>query len=441
MPEPRRLSWIAVSLLGCVALAVLLTLVRDRAGETPVYRKAALRAMRGEQFYQPEDHPAFTYPPFFVLAYAPLAPLPDVAGRVAWYCINFLLLAGIAHLTWRLTCPVMVDANSKLRRATTCLVVTGLSARFVISPIEYQGHDLLVYFLAMLAIYCWAAERDARAGSWAGLAAACKATPLLFLVGFVRQLRTRAVIALVAAACVATLLPDLLFSNPDGQLWAVTWYQKFVSKVSAGAPADAAGVWVSWNMLNQSLSGTMYRLTTAVATPSQFCWDVSLIDLGPAARKGVTLLAQISVVGWLAYVTQPRWLSNVALGERMFRVLGQGGCVLCGMLLLSPMSSKQHFCFLLAPISFLVVDYFYRGRSLSSGGALLVILLLGTLTGKDVCGEALHMQLAAYGNLTWCTLTALVASGLVLRRRAHLGWNSVSTDPVFLPTRDLRCAA
>ena len=84
---------------------------------------------------------------------------------------------------------------------------------------------------------------------------------------FLAQGRTRAVLLLALTLVLATLLPDLLDANPDGQPWVVSWYQRFVSKVDAISSPDAQGAWVSWNLLNQSLSGTMYRLFTPIAAP------------------------------------------------------------------------------------------------------------------------------------------------------------------------------
>lgn len=434
--------WRPVGLAGgALLLACLLVVVRDRPGETRVYRKAALRAVAGQQFYRPKDHPAFTYPPFFVLAYMPLAHLPPYAGRVGWYLLNFALLALIARRLVAITDPLFTSrqdqANSALfaephrssswssGRLLAWVLVTVLASRFIISPIEYQSHDLIVLWFSVLAIDSWgrsaAGASGAWPGWWAGLAAACKATPLLFVVPLAMQRRWSAVVVMIAALTGATLLPDLLLTNPAGELWVRTWHRRFVSKVELSGPADAKHVWNRWNMLNQSLSGSIHRLTTRVETPTQFRWDASLWPLNDLQQRRVTLAAQVLILLAVAFAAQPRWLRGTSAAEARFRVLGQGSAVLCAMLLLSPMSSKQHFCALIVPLVFLVTDVVTRRRGWFSIFTLLLVLLLGTCGGKDICGQWLQMRLAGLGSLTWCTLACLIACGAVLRDRSRSG--------------------
>jgi hypothetical protein len=104
--------------------------------------------------------------------------------------------------------------------------------------------------------------------------------------------------------------------------------------------------------------------------------------------------------------------------ELAFSALGQGGAVLCGMLLLSPMSSVQHFCFLLAPICYCCVDFLYRRRD-PWVGAGLGLLLCNGIAGRDIIGRAAHVQLQAYGHLTWACLITMGMCGYILHCRAR----------------------
>ena len=73
-------------------------------------------------------------------------------------------------------------------------------------------------------------------------------------------------------------------------------------------------------------------------------------------------------------------------GARRTVALGECGLVACGMLLLSPQSSKAHFCLLLLPAVF-VADATLRGRrdwvqwTLLGGAAALS---LGTAKGRGI---------------------------------------------------------
>ena len=110
----------------------------------------------------------------------------------------------------------------------------------------------------------------------------------------------------------------------------------------------------------------------------------------------------------------------------------EGAAIMCAMLLLSPMSSKQHFCSLLVPIAFCVADYLYRRRSWYVAFALGLVFALGTLAAKDIIGRPLGNQLLAYGSLTICTLSCLLATGFVLisgsrsRHLLHQSWQPSS---------------
>ncbi len=292
-----------------------------------------------------------------------------------------------------------------------------LTTRYELMQLAYQGHDYWVYLFAMLAMTAWAGGSSARIGAFAGLAAAAKATPLLFLPVFLWQRQWRAAASMVALAVLATLLPDLLFPNREGGLWVGAWYQKFIAHVNIGAVPDVSGSWASWNELNQSLPGTLSRLFTRVENVPGWRWDVSLIDLSPAGLRIVTIGAELCVVGLLLFCTWPKRTRGVNNEEQTFSALGQGGAVLCGMLLLSPMSSVQHFCFLLAPICFCCVDFLYRRRD-PWVGAGLGLLLCNGIAGRDIIGRAAHVQLQAYGHLTWVCLITMGMCGYILHCRA-----------------------
>jgi hypothetical protein len=450
-----------------LALSVALTFVRDKPGETAVYRMAAERFLRGEEFYVPSDASAFTYPPFFVLPYVPLVCLPENVARGVWYFMNFCLLGVIVRLTVGMVSPIIreytfaeceivagtrrvpsaervteapngtrrvpatlhtangcvrEDARFGKRRAMVAACLVGvMSIRFLISPIEYQSHDLVVYWLVMLAMLAWARSAGGRAGAWAGLAAACKATPLLFLPAFLWQGRFRAGALLCVVLVAATVLPDLVSPCPDAPLWVVSWYEKFISKVDAASAPEAQGAWAGWSYMNQSLSGTLHRLATPIDQPTEDRWNVCLYPLAPHQLARLALGLKLAVVGWILAITWPGRLRRMGPSERTFSTLGQGAAILCAMLLLSPMTSKQHFCVLLAPVSFCVTDFLYRRRDPVVGFALATMFVLGALAGRDVIGLTLHRQLAAYGSLTWCTLALLVACGHVVLARARAG--------------------
>src|SRR5207249_1813933 len=99
-------------------------------------------------------------------------------------------------------------------------------------------------------------------------------------------------------------LPDLLLPAQDGGSWAVSWYRTFLTGVSPGASPEVQNTWYAGTKLNQSVAGTIHRLVTprAAGDPDE---EVCLLELGPPARKWLTLLAQLAVGAWLMWVTRP----------------------------------------------------------------------------------------------------------------------------------------
>jgi hypothetical protein len=409
-----RVVWLGVFLVALV-VAVGLTWVRVPIS-SPVYRDAAERFWNGEQFYRPQERQPFTYPPFCVLTYLPLLLLPQPLDRVAWYLITFAVLGGVLAVLRRLTYPIVRagEARGGPSSGWATALIALLSARYVISPIEYESHDLLLLLLILLGVAAWARDAAPAAGLWTGLAAACKATPLLWAAVFLWQRRWRAVAGFGAVLVAATFLPDLLVRNPEEPLWVQSWHAKFLQHVEVGEAAQAEGAWASWNALNQSLSGTLYRLFTVVESPSPKRWNIALYPLDRSTLRAVNLVAALAVLGVLLYACWPKRPCGLSDEERAFCRVGQGGAVLCAMLLLSPMSSTYHFCLLLPSISFLVVDFLYRGRDPWVGGYLVFLALFGSVAAKDIIGDALHNTLTAYGASTWVTLGCLLVSTYVV---------------------------
>jgi hypothetical protein len=403
-----RRRWIGVGLVALLAGGLVYSL-RKSTSELPVYTAAGARLADGAEIYRPADRKPFTYPPFFAVSFVPLAALPASSHRTIWYLVNVTVLVAVVRMFHGMMRPFLAgERQRRLFWLLTALIAGGhLSAVF-----ENQSHDLLVLGLVMLGLRWAVRGRYARSGGAWGVAAACKATPLLFLPVLALQRRFHAVLAMTGAVIVATLLPDLLYPRADGGLWVVAWYDTFVAGIGLGRPAEAEGAWHAWRALDQSLGGTIYRLSTPVGTGRMGRIDVSLWAPGPRMLRAVTLAAQALVLGWIGWVVRPR----SAGGDPRWRRVGETGMVVCGMVLLSPVSSKSHFCVLLIPIGFCVAALLRR-RSPALAAALGLILLLGMLTMRDLVGRRLANECGARGTITWCAVVTMAATAAVLRRK------------------------
>ncbi|HTN03869.1 MAG TPA: glycosyltransferase family 87 protein [Planctomycetaceae bacterium] len=413
--------WLSLLAIGFATAATILTLVRQ-AGELPVYTTAAERYLRGEQFYRPDDPPAFTYPPFSVLPFVPLTALPPLLRKTPWWIANFSLLAGSLWLLTLMVWPVLragVHAG-RVRPWVPALAVGLLSGRYLITALNYQSTDYIVLFCVVAAGYGLSRSKGPASGVFAGLATAMKATPLLFLPLLVWQRRWLATAAFVVTLIAATLLPDAFVSNPDGKLWSVTWFERFVSKVDVGAAASAEGAWSSWNPLNQSLPGTLYRLATPIETAPER-YNVAVAALSPHWIKRLTQLCELAVVIAIAWCTQPGLSKDDSVGDASLRRLGETGAAICGMLLLSPMTSTQHLCGLCVPMTYCVVQWLYVRRTVALSIVLGMLTLMALCGGKDIVGHTIADWTQAAGVDTLATLACLVGCATSLIRRERRG--------------------
>jgi hypothetical protein len=400
--------------VGLVAGAILANI--KGGSELKVYITGAARMMKGENIYRKTDVHTFAYPPFFALAFVPLAALPDAAHRTVWFLINAGLLAWIFVLLNRMLQPVF-RANEPRGppRWLFWIVVMAVAVRHLSSVLQNQSHDFIILLVSLLTVVSLANGEDKKAGAMAGIGAACKATPALFLVLFVWQRRFHAVLLFAMISVVLTFLPDLLLPQKEGGSWLVSWTNTMVKDVRIGEPADSSGVWGAWNVLNQNLAGTLYRLFTLVETDGKVFIDVSLWHMGRTELKVLTMASQLAIVAIILLACRPRYSADLAEDEKTFRRLGEGGMILCGMVLLSPMSSKAHFCVLLVPIAFCVAQVFYRKGDRIQTALLVAMFVTGTLSTKGILRE-LGQTVLAYGTVTACALCAFAATAWILMK-------------------------
>lgn len=421
--DARRsvLLWGLGLVLVAALVAGLVGALRKGTSELPVYTTAGARMIEGAEVYRQDDAKPFTYPPLFAAPFVPFTWLPESVHRGVWYFVNVGALAWIVVLLRRIARSAMPTGA---REIWLWVLVAALAARHVAAVFQNQSHDLLVFGPIVLAVLAMRRGLDASAGLACGVAAACKATPLLFLPMFVGQLRVRATLFFVVAAVGATLLPDLLWPRADGGWWVVAWYETFLGAVQVGRPADGAGAWGASSFLNQNLAGTLYRLSVPVdpAAVNDFVRDVAVWHPSAAVLRGVTVAAQLLVVALIAVAAWPGRSRDLDAGVRGWRRVGEASLIVCGMLLLSPMSSKSHFCVLLLPAVYCLVDVLWRRRSVTTIAFLALSFAIGTLSTKGLLGRDFGNDVLAMGAVTWSAFAMMLAtvSALVGARPASI---------------------
>ena len=404
--------------VGALFVGYILFDKRDADGLT-LYTKAAARMTQGESIYRMEEG-AFTYPPLFAVPFVAFLYVAESALNLLWYVLNITLLVYIFYRLHRRVQPVLGGAHSTRSQPTLYLfwIVLGvMSVRFVLAPLQNSSHDLLLFFVLFCAIDAYCSARPIVSAVGAGIAAALKATPLLFAPWYLwqRKFVAFAVCLLVIACC--CFLPDVLFPSNSGQSWIGTWHDTYVANIRPGESAASKKAWVAWNNLNQSLAGTLYRIFTPPPGQQADLPNVCYWTMPPTYLKRLILVSQLAILAGLLWTIRPSLAKNMTTAQRSFHRLGEGGMVLAAMVLLSPMSSKSHFCVLLVPFGFCLADYLTRQRTIVATVTFTCCAVL-LFTGKDLLGKALGDHILAFGSMTWVTVMIFFLNGRVLLQRS-----------------------
>jgi alpha-1,2-mannosyltransferase len=341
-----------------------------------------------EQMLQACD-PGFTYPPFFALIMLPFAPLPMWVRDLVWYAVTLAAAIGAVKLCEFVTSKAV---PTPLDRAELCWLrffVLLLSAKLILAVFENQAYDALVAVSVLVGLAELSGGRALTAGAGLALAAALKATPLIFLPYLLWKRYFAAAGSFVVVYTVASLLPDILFAPADGHGYFLTWLQEVAGPSLGINPASAPfAFWNGANILNHSLHGAVALNIDEAGQHAMFDATLALVDG-----------CFIAVVGALLALS-PRRPESIAI---------DGSLLLIAMLMLSPMTSRSHYVTLLLPYTALVALNLRDQNSASLGRAVLgVSFALVTLAGNDAVGQAFTVWAYRHSAMVLGTLVLLI---------------------------------
>ena len=359
----------------------------------------------------------FTYPPFFALVMLPFAPMPLWLCDLVWYAVTLAATIGAFKLS---ECIVAKSLAAPLERTELFwlrFLTLLLSAKLVLAVFENQAYDALVLVAVLFGLWALSQDRPLAAGAALALAAALKATPLIFLPYLLwkRYFATAAAFVLVYA--LASLLPDLLFAPAGGPGYFSTWLREVAGPSLGLDPSSAPfAFWNGANILNHSLRG-------AVALNVDEARHRDLFDAALAFADGYLIV----VVGTLLAVS-PRRRQSIAL---------DGSLLLIAMLMLSPMTSRSHYVALLLPYMTLLAHNWRDQHTAGLGRAVLLIsFALVTLAGNDAVGEAFTVWAYRHSAMVLGTLVLMTYfAALALQSRASLSGSDLLRRPLVPATR------
>ncbi len=395
-----------------------------------VYVDTGRQLRNGEAMYGPAQ--PYVYPPFMAAAATPFSYFSDKWSRALWLLSNAIALVACVRSAW-----ILAGGDRRLPRfgaprSEHWIVWLGLACGgyYIIDALGHQQTDLVIAALLMCGCLAVREERSLLGGVLLGIAAGCKCTPLLFAPYLVWRGRWLASAVLLVTAVGINLLPDLIHAPADG-LWLVHWWNTYIAPQVRG---DALpGVWASEVIYNQSLAGALNRWTQTT-----WQWETSAVVVGPASQtlppvelKQFLRGLQLGIVIAAAVVLLYRPFRRLEQPDGEKRFAPECSIIFVLMLLLSPMSSKPHFCTLLLP-GFCLARGFI---TLKKRGSLVFVLgaaiLCGLLANKDLVKARVYTLVLWYGLVTISAMLLGVGCGVVLlRNRKAAAFRQGSEQPL-----------
>jgi Glycosyltransferase family 87 len=355
--------------------------------------------------------PGFTYPPFFALVMLPFAPMPLWLRDLVWYVVTLAATIGAVKLSEFITRKAVATPLDRVELCWLRFFTLLLSAKLILAVFENQAYDALVAVSVLVGLAGLSGGRTFTAGAGLALAAALKATPLIFLPYLLWKRHFAAAVSFVVVYAVASLLPDILFAPAGAHGYFSTWLHEVVEPSLGFNPASAPfAFWNGANILNHSLHG-------AVALNIDEATQHTMFDATLASVDGCF----IAVVGALLALS-PRRPESIAI---------DGSLLLIAMLMLSPMTSRSHYVALLLPYATLVALNLRDKNTASRGRAVLgVSFSLVTLAGNDAVGQAFTVWAYRHSAMVMGTLVLLIYFAALVIERRHRPMPGRSKNPV-----------
>ncbi len=371
-----RCALFAAFVLG---IGVLSFLTAARGDWQKCFLPAGLRMRAGDDIFSQ----SYVYPPFQAFVAALFTYPPPLVGRAMWDLLNAAAAGVFVINAWRLSGGAPWWRNRHLPATEAWIFALGFVATigFLFDSITNRQTDLLVASLIVGGWWYFPCRPWGAASI--GLSAAAKCTPLLFVPWLVFRRRWSLAAVAVLVMIGVNVVPDLFLPSTNGELRLWTWARTYFAPLLH--PNYAVGAWFTGLDFNHSLSGVFRRLAPADAVRP--LW--------------------IAAVAALIFTSGASIVRSRRAGESVERV--EIGMILCLMVLISPASSKPHFCVLLLPAWTVAREAFVRNDAVLFA-ATVASALMGILANKDLVGATLYDAAKWSGVITWQALLLFGAS-------------------------------
>jgi len=371
----RHPGWIILIVVAAVYYPMF-----GRGSDTaPFYADAGRCILRGEPLLA--CLPAFPYQPALAVFMVPLSFLPVMVGRLVWYAICVSSLVVTVRLAEVMAERLYPGVTRKQNLFWLRAIVLLTCAKHIIDVLSYASHDPLALAMITFAIWALFTGRQAIGGAWLAVAAATRASPLIFLPYLVLKRRFLATLAFVVAFLAVSFLPDMIGALRGTHTGYLTdWVRQIVSPAMVPGTSAKLVFWEIWNghnLFNQSLRGLANRFAPG-----------PVFGLSPTTIL-ITVDGVFALVLAALLITSPRRKEYVAV---------DGAVLLIATLALSPMTSRYHYIFVLPPVILVTAATIADPRMRKLGAWVITIsFLLRAGTSNDIAGKTITDFAYAYG--------------------------------------------
>jgi hypothetical protein len=393
------------TIFAILAVTVSVPFMSDRTSEwDDVYAAAANRLAQGEDLYP--LHTNYTYPPFMAgVAYGVEAFGPTL-GRAIWLAINLIAVAFMIRWGWWLA----GGRNWPDHPHDDAIFFLGLlcGLRYILNGFSHLQTDIVIASLMIGGAVAVARGRSIASGLAFGLATAIKGPAFLWMGYLLYRRQFRSAGVMVAVILLASLLPDLIHSEPTGSIWLARWFQAKASLVVRDQ--QYPGVWASAIENNQSISGLVCRGLVGQWQKQEGEYLSRVVPSDSITPRGMKSIIY-AIESALAIATLVGFIRAGRLLPSTRRWAIEASLVLTLIVLVSPMSSKPHFASMLLPGWVLARGAIEREYRSSAGW--LMLALFGLNLGWNFWGNDVEFFALWIGAVTLGT-AALWAGLLVL---------------------------
>ena len=345
----------------------------------PFYSAAARCIMHGEALLT--CLPPYPYQPALAIFFIPIAFLPPVLQRLIWYVIFVGCLVIAVRLTEAIAerlYPGSTRGQNLFWLRTIMLVTCG---KHFLDAVTYASHDPLSLAIMMFATWALFNGREAAGGLWLAVAAAIRASPLIYLPYLILKRRLVACLVFVVAFLAVSLIPDAIGAITGGHTGHFTgWLRQVVGPALVPGTSSKLVFWDIWNganLYNQSLRGLINR----------FASD-PVFGLSPTMIL-IAVDGMFAAVVAVLLIKSPRRREYIAIDTAV---------LLIAMLALSPMTSRYHYVFVLPAVILATAATIADPRLRMLGTYVLAAsFLLRAGTSNDLAGQRITDFAYSYG--------------------------------------------